>query len=223
MVTSIVLTGTHTIGTDTYGKFMVQDTKVSIKEVPFVRYRFTEYNDKELEYIKSMKNKFKYSSHMVEITLGEDTRDIIERLEQISNLIKFVYIPVDDTDVLEGLREEKFDLLANISDKSFDRLMLKDKSSTLDVVAATRIKKELLSVIKLGNIDDIGVCSSPLSFDGKNACLTALKARELSAEYAETDEVALPSANHECMNCCGCIRYYVFNGDVEAPVNPFYF
>lgn len=219
MNTSIVLTDTHTIGVDSYGKFMVQDIKVSIKEVPFVRYRFLEYNEKDMEYIKMMKKKFNYSSHMAEININEDTADIIKRLESIDNLIKFVYVAVDDNEVDEGFSEEKLELVEKLEDSFYDRLMLKDESNSLHAVAATRLKKQLSDIVTDIELADIGVCSSPLSFDGKNACLTAVKARELSAEYAENDEVALPSANHECMSCCGCIRYHVFTGNVAAPIS----
>ena len=216
MNTSIVLTDKHSIGVDSNGKFMVKDAKVSIKEVPFVRYRFSEYNDDDLRYIETMKRKFNYSSHMVEITLGENTKAVIDKISQIENIIKFVYVPIDDEDVLNGLGEEKLALLENIADEFFDRLMLKDKSNNLDAIGSIRLKKQLGEIFDM-DYSDIGVCSSPLSFDGKNACLTAVKARELSAEYAENDEVALPSANHECMNTCGCIRYHVFENSVAEP------
>lgn len=218
MNTSIVLTGMHSIGVDSTGRFMVKDTKVSIKDVPFVRYRFTEYSDDELIYIEVMKKKFNYSSHMIEITLTADTKKIMDKVKRIENLIKFVYIPIDDSDVMNGISEEKIRLLQEIDGEFFDRLMIKDNSNTLDAIGSIRLKKQLSELVEM-EYTDIGVCSSPLSFDGKNACLTAVKARELSAEYAESDEVALPSANHECMNTCGCIRYHVFETSVIAPVN----
>lgn len=217
MITSIVLTGTHKIGIDSYGKFMVGDVKVSTKEVPFVRYRFDNFADKELDYIKEMKKTFNFSAHMAEVTIGEDTVETLNKIGNIGNIVRFVYIPVDDTDVLDGFSEEKMELFKSILGINIDRLMLKDKSTNLDTVASLRLKKQLNTLLNIP-VGEIGVCSSPLSFDGKNACLTAVKARELSAEYAESDEVALPSSNHECMNCCGCIRYHLFNCDVEAPI-----
>lgn len=229
MITSIVLTDTHNVGLDSHGKFVIgikdavdenktKDVKVSIKDVPFVRYRFNSYSNEEIEYIKSMKEKFKYSSHMAEITIGEDTSDVIRKLDEIDNIIKFVYVPVNDEHVLNGLDEKTLELIGRASEEFYDRIMLKDCSTTLHSVAASRIKKQIIEVdeVDINDTDEIGICSSPLSFDGKNACLTAVKARELSAEYAENDEVALPSANHECMSCCGCIRYFVIDKDIEV-------
>ena len=40
MITSIVLTGEYSIGIDKNDRFQVGDKKISLKEVPFVRYRF---------------------------------------------------------------------------------------------------------------------------------------------------------------------------------------
>lgn len=218
MVTSIVLTGTHKVGIDTHGKFMVDKVKVSIKDVPFVRYRFNEFNSNEYEYIEEMKKKFSYSAHMAEINLNKDTKEVINTIREMKNIVTYVYMDIEDTDVLEGISEEKLNLLIQLNGVEFDRLMLRDKSTTLDMVAATRIRKQLGSLFGV-DTNDIGICSSPLSFDGTSACLTAVKARELSAKYCETTEAALPSSNHECMNCCGCIRYYVFDGDVAMPVS----
>jgi hypothetical protein len=62
----------------------------------------------------------------------------------------------------------------------------------------------------------MGICSSPLSFDDM-ACLTAVKAREIMSRYSTTTDVALPSANHQSMNCCGCIRYVTVTEDIPAP------
>lgn len=218
MITSIVLTNTHKIGIDSNGKFMVGDTKVSIKEVPFVRYRFNKFGETELNYIGKMKNIFKHSSHMVEITISEDTPKILDAIEEkLQNIIRFIYVPVVDSHVTDGFDESTLKLVELLDDYDFDRVMLKDNTTTLHAVAAAKLKKEIADTIDV-NVKDIGICQSPLSFNGE-ACLTAVKARELSAEYAENDEVALPSANHECMNCCGCIRYHVIDSDVAAPVS----
>lgn len=218
MITSIVLTNTHKVGVDSNGKFMVGETKVSIKDVPFVRYRFNNFGDAELNYISQMKNIFKHSSHMVEITISEDTPKILDAIEEkLQNIIRFIYVPVVDSNVTDGFDESTLKLVELLDDYDFDRVMLKDNTTTLHAVAAAKLKKEIADTIDV-NVKDIGICQSPLSFNG-DACLTAVKARELSAEYAENDEVALPSANHECMNCCGCIRYHVIDSDVAAPVS----
>ena len=217
MVTSIVLTGTHSIGLDRYNRFEIGKNKVSIKNVPFVRYRFNKYGEDEIEYIKKMKETFKYSSHLAEVIIDENTSNTIQRLEEEDdNLIIFVYLDINDNDVANGLTDIKIEHIKSIKDDFFDRFLLKDSSSTLDAMTANRIKREICDLLELEN-SEVGVCQSPLSFTGGNACLTALKARELSAEYAESDEVALPTANHENMNTCGCIKYFKIDRDIQAP------
>ena len=37
-------------------------------------------------------------------------------------------------------------------------------------------------------------------------------------KYSAVADVALPTANHQCMNCCGCIRYIVIDSDTVAPI-----
>lgn len=216
MITSIVLTGTYSIGVDQFGKFFANNIKVSVKDVPFVRYRFENYTDKELSYIREMKEKFKYSSHMAEIMLSNKTPSEIDALDDIPNVIRYIYVTVTDVEVTAGFSVEQIEMLKSLGDRFYDRLMIKDKSTTLDVVASFKLKKALSDITGM-SVDEIGVCSSPLSFNQGNACIDALRAKQLSAEYAESDEVALPSANHECMNCCGCIRYCVLSADVAAP------
>jgi hypothetical protein len=77
--------------------------------------------------------------------------------------------------------------------------------------------KQLCSQLRKSE-EMFGVCSSPLSFS-ELACLTAVKARELMSVYSTIADVALPSANHQCMNCCGCIRYLTVTADTEAPAD----
>lgn len=227
MIISIALTDKHKVGVNDSGKFYVETFNkegkleqkvVSIKDVPFVRYKFSQFNQEELDYIEKMQGVFKHSSHMVEIDLDKNTEKLLDDLEdKYPNIITFVYVPVTDDVVANGLSEETKELLENIGGAFFDRIMLKDLSTTLHSGAIHRLKKEV-SQLSDFQLKEIGVCGGPMSFSGE-ACLTAVKARELSAEYAENDEVALPSANHESMNTCGCIRYATINKDVDAPPN----
>lgn len=217
MISSICLTGRYKIVPDGHGKFTVKDNKLSLKEVPFVRYRFDSYNEEDIEYINKMKELFKYSSHLVELTINENIDKELELVDGIENIIKYLYIPVDNEDVLNGISDSKLELVEKATDIYIDRVMLKDNSTNLDVVASLRLKKDMSAYFDdIANYNDIGVCQSPLSFDGNNACLTAVRARELSAEYAENDMIALPSSNHECMNTCGCIRYIKIENDIVS-------
>lgn len=215
MITSVVLTDCHNIKLNSNKKFKVGEHTLSAeKEIPFVRYRFKDYTNKEFSYIEEVMNKFNRSTHLIEIELNERTKDVLDYLTvNIPNAAKYIYVNVTDTEVLNGeLSEQYKDLIAELRDFEIDRYMLKDKSTTLDMVAYKKLAKSLKP---FGIAEtDIGVCSSPLSF-GDLACLTAVKARELMSMYSEVDDVALPSANHQCMNCCGCIRYIVIDKDTE--------
>lgn len=218
MVTSILLKGEYSIGVDGHEKFQINGKKISLKEVPFVRYRLQEYTENTADYINKMKEIFKYSAHMVEITAVKGARRILDYLlEKVENLIVYIYVPVDDTAVQNGLSPEMFDILTEFEGATFDRIMIKDISTSLHLVSANRIRNQIATKM-MANASSIGICSSPLSFNSGEACLTAIKARELSAMYSDNDECALPTANHECMPCCGCIRYMEVTSNLAAPV-----
>lgn len=215
MVTSIVLTGEHKIELDKHERFIVDGAKINIKEVPFVRYRFNEYTDTSISYIQKMQRLFKYSAHLAEVTAAEGAREIIDNLyNNIPKLIIYLYVEITDKEVKNGLDESQLTLISNCYNDSIVRVMLKDKSSSLYVIPANRIKKQLGVALGI-NPMEIGICSSPLSFNGE-ACLTAVRARQLAAIYSDNDEAALPSANHECMNSCGCIKYVVISSNIFA-------
>lgn len=215
MITCVVLTDTWRVDLDSHLRFNLNDQKISIKSVPFVRYRFSEYTDREIEYIKEMKKKFKYSVHMAEVELCDNIDEILDRLNgAIENLVIYVYIPITDNDVKEGLCESKLNLIRLLINKKYKRIMIKDKSTSLDFIIAEQFKKQIARILTGVKPNEIGICQSPLSFEGENSCLTAIKAREIAAEYADTDDIALPSANHQCMNTCGCIRYITIDRDL---------
>lgn len=217
MVTSLVFTGHHNIGIENE-KFMLNGDKNSIKDVPFVRYRFETYNQGDVEFIKHQQVKFKYSTHLSEIPLTEQTAQQIELItSQVESIAIFVYVPITDVEVENGLSADIISNLNSIKSSIYDRIMLKDKSNSMYLVSANNLKKQIAQILMLKE-SDIGICGSPLSF-GTEPCLTAIKARELISMYSLSDECAIPSANHQCMNTCGCIRYFVVSSDIPAPVS----
>lgn len=217
MVSNLVLTGMYNIGV-TDEKYLLNGEKTSIKDVPFVRYRLNEYNEEVIKYIKDMQSKFKHSVHLVEVELGENTADTMEFIKSnLDNVAIYIYVKVYDNHVENGLSE---DILGNLSGiagtNMYDRIMIKDCSNSLYLVAANNMKAKIRSIVG-GKEADIGICSSPLSFCGE-ACLSSVQARNLIAIYSTSDECKIPSANHECMNTCGCIRHSVINSDIPAPI-----
>ncbi len=228
MVTSIVLTGTYNIGISATGKIKTPDNiTIDIKDIPFVRYRFDSYTEKELAFIQENKKNFP-CVHVAEVTLSEDTQDILDKLTDFDEMLaKLVYVDITDENVKDGLTEEQLNLIEDILDCDFDRLIVRDKSSSLHSIALGKIKKQIKELTDIPE-NEIGVCGGPCCFVDGNACLTALRARELMAKYSERDDIVVPSANHEgrldsididksCTNSCGCIRYHIYNCDMPAP------
>lgn len=217
MVTSIVLTGRHTLNVNSFNKLKAGDNIISIeKDIPFVRYRFGVYTDADFQYIISTMDKLKYSTHLIELNLDTNTATNLEWLKNnITNIARFIYIDVTDEDVTRGgLTTDTLNLLMGIVQYNVDRVMLKDKSTKLDIVTAKKIIDALSKQTDIKR-DNFGVCSSPLSF-GDMCCLTAVRAREIMAVYSLIADVALPTANHQCMNRCGCIRYIVIDSDTDV-------
>ena len=221
MVSNIVFKGRYNVGVNSQGRLMINGERSSIKEVPFVRYRFNSYSEDDIEFILEQANKFKYSVHLVELELSGDIEEqyrlIKGSLDGKLDVGIYIYVPIDDTDLIDGISEEKLDWIELLGDIEYDRLMIKDKSTSMFLEGANRVKREISEILGINEVD-IGICSSPLSFDG-NACLTAVKARELMAIYGKSDEVSIPSANHECMNTCGCMRHMVVESDISMPEN----
>lgn len=217
MVTSIVLTGRHTLNVNSFNKLKAGDNIISIeKDIPFVRYRFGVYADADFQYIISTMDKLKYSTHLIELNLDTNTVTNLEWIKNnIANIARFIYIDVTDEDVTRGgLTTDTLNLLMGIVQYNVDRVMLKDKSTKLDIVTAKKIIDALSKQTGIKR-DNFGICSSPLSF-GDMCCLTAVRAREIMAVYSLIADVALPTANHQCMNRCGCIRYIVIDSDTDV-------
>jgi len=218
MISSIVLTGKHKINMNSAKKIKVGDNILSVeKDIPFVRYRFDSYDESALAYIKSIMEQFNISTHLVEIPLNENVVVALQLISsQFSNVAKYVYIELTEAEVqARQLDQNKLALIGATLSFGIDRYMLKDKSVSLDTITARAIIKSLVTCFRIAE-SNVGVCSSPLSFSDW-ACLTAVKARELMSVYSPIADVPLPSANHQCMNCCGCIRYMVVSEDLQAP------
>ena len=226
MIASIVLKGMYNVGINSNNKIKVDGHLLSLSDVPFVRYRFDKYGEAELEFIKQNKTRMKGPVHLVEVPLYDGCAEVFDKIETMGGIARFLYIDVDDADINSGLKEETKNLLYKLveADSFFDRVMLKDKSTLIYPMAAEKLKLQVVDA--LGNIveaKDIGVCGSPLSFRHSDiegqACLTAVWARKIMAEYADSADIVIPTASHECMSCCGCIQYLTVTEDIPAPLS----
>ena len=219
MIISLMLEDRYKIGVNSNGKFTINNKNEDIKDVPFVRYRFDEFVESDIDYIKGMMSKFNYSTHLVEISIKDGYYNELRMLrEGIPNIAAFVFFPVtnEHVETLE-LTEKDKSLLGQLKGETvYDRLMIQDCSNTLHTESSNRLKARMEDASGFRAMD-IGVCGSPLS-RGENSCLTAVRARTLSSIYAERVDCALPSANHESMDKCGCIRYFKVKENIEAPL-----
>ena len=219
MISSILVTGPYKIGQNANKKIKVNDTILSIeKEIPFVRYRFEKYEDSDIAYIGATKEQFAASTHLVEINLDENTPELVNKVRALGKLAVFIYTYVTEEEVQSGrLSDTTLANAAKLKGVKIDRFMMKDMSRNLDTMTIRKFIKQLKEAVGLGE-KFFGVCGSPYSFDDL-CCLTAVRARELMAEYSTISDVALPSANHQNMNTCGCIRYITVNSDLDAPLD----
>ncbi len=216
---NLVLTGLFDIKV-VNNKFNLYGENVNINDVAYVRYRLNSFNSDEVdEYIGNIIKKFNVSSHLIEVPLSETSGADIERItNRYENVIPFLYIDITDDDVEKySLSSEKLSLLDKFKESGafVERVMLKDKSSSLYTISGNKIREQVAKLLEM-NSNDIGFCQSPLSLCDGNCCLTAERARKLSAQYNECDSASLPSANHEFKNDnnCACIKHTLVNCDL---------
>lgn len=224
MVTNVMLKGRYNVGVNSKGVIYYENKPISVeKDVPIVRYRFGEYSGEDLEYILRMMKIFKNSAHVIEFELSEKTSEQYDKLSETlggeAKVARFLRVVIDDTDAGCGeIYSDKMKLLDGLRDKYFDRYMLVDKTSFLDYITTKRLMRNAAKYLGVRD-GDVGVCGCASSFGG-DQCISAVKARELMSMYTANSDgeskVALPTANHEDMNQCGCIRHIIIEHDIEA-------
>lgn len=212
MITNLLITGEYTINLGRSQKLSFGDVKVSVKNIPFIRFRPKEVTDNTINYFLDLKERFKYSCHTLELEVSEDTLRLLKELGEKDDLsIVFLYVTVEDDDLKSGISEERLYLVNKCIDTyEIERLIIRDNTNIMHAIEYNELKAQIINTVGNNKKDWIGICGSPLSFGGES-CLTAVKARELMANYGENDEYPLPSSKHESMNECGCIRHIIID------------
>lgn len=215
MIVNLLITGKHTININENGIIKIGDKLINVdKDIPIVRYRFENYGESEIEYIKSLMKKMSRATHLAEVPLRDNTSDI---LKELPTMAKFVYSEISDDEATNvKLNSTKEELISRLRENKglIDRVVFKDKTSTMDTVTFSQIVDSVAKLLGMP-VGTFAICDSPLSF-GERCCLSAVKAREIMSKYSSIADVALPSANHQSMNCCGCVRFIVVDKDTEA-------
>ena len=207
MVTGIEFVKPVNVSVNSNGKFYLDHAETnaeSIKSIPVVVYS----NLVNLEFIRQNITKFKLSCHVVLVDHTNITEELREELNKMGVAV-VVRVPLEDCSLAETLTK------SNVNYFLCDRVVLLDRKLNTSPFEITAFKEELAQLVNVPSLD-IGVCGSPFSF-GENACLNAIWCRRLMAKYTSNTEVALPSANHESMECCGCIRRIIIDTDRKAP------
>lgn len=213
MITAVEFKGKYNLGVNSSEKFFYdkeENKSEHIKNIPIVIYNF-EKEELDLEFIREQMKRFKYSCHVAFLTqeeVGDNIYALSMELKEMGVAVFVFYDIFRKEDGSIGVTGDKFNV-------PMDRLVLRDKTNDMQITELNALKRAV-SKISGQPLNDIGVCSSPFSF-GENACLCAIWARRIMAKYTSNTEVALPSANHECMEECGCIRKIYITEDVEAP------
>ena len=227
LVASIAVNGLYKIGIKN-NKIKLKDGKtLDIREMPFMRYKFEEYGDKEIEYIKDNIKNFP-CVHIADVIVDENIKTSIEKIvNSIENIGILIYIRVTDEVVKNGIGNEVLNTVKYLRDNFGDRIdeyILKDESTMLNPAISSEMQVRLSKYLGV-RVEKIGVCGGPCCFISGNACLTAVKAREIMAKRACRTEV-VPSSNHEVTlskvgdsdaNACGCIRFHTVDCDLDAP------
>ena len=225
MISSLILKGRYNVGVNSSNRIMLDGEVTPLTDVPFIRYRFGDFGDENIEFLKSNMSRLHGPCHLAEYDISTMPKEQLEDLNAIDGLAIYAYIDIDDADLSNGIAAEKVEKLKSISDLYFDRLIIRDKSSMMYPLAADKLTFELSDILGGAvKASDIGICCSPLTPRTPNseskACLSAVWARRLMADYTDNVDVATPTANHECCSdgCC-CIRAFTVTCDIPAPAN----
>lgn len=209
MKSNLRVLGRYSIATNK-DKFKVNDKELNINDIPCVRYKFDSYTSDAVVYIKKMMNQFPRSLHLAEIRVKEGWQNESSLIRaELPQVPIIAYLEVSNADLETGIAYRANELVC--MPNSFDRFIIKDDTDFMDMLSASRLKSEVSNILRSCGIvqPDIGICG-PLGI-GDNACLNALKIRELATRYTNGD-VALPSAVHQS-GCCGCVQYEVVDKD----------
>lgn len=225
MISSLILTGRYNVGVNSSNRIMLNGEVTPLTDVPFIRYRFSDFGDENISFVKANMQHLHGPCHLAEYDISTMPKEQLEALNDIDGLAIYAYIDIDDADLATGIAAEKVEKLKSVSELYFDRLIIRDKSSMMYPLAADKITFALSDILGGAvKASDIGICCSPLTPRTPNseskACLSAVWARRLMADYIDNVDVATPTANHECCSdgCC-CIRAFTVTCDIPAPAN----
>lgn len=232
MILSLKLTGPHNIGVDSLNRINVNDSKLSVKDIPYVRYAFKFNAEEHTEYLKKNIEKFKYSVHIIDLELEDETASDISYIEEtfntenvdVSHIIK---VNVSGEEVYNGkLADDTVEKLKKVLKVKglISRVVLVDNDYEItDSSKLNPLVEEVDEILGMGK-SNIGVCNSPIlesgtacGVYGTKGCLPASVVRRMQEDKNPDIELPLVSENHQNSGTmCGCTKYHVVTGDIAA-------
>lgn len=217
MISSLRVHGKFDIGVSANDTVMMGDKEVSLKDIPIVRFKLSSYGQDEVNYIRLIMHKLKYSSAIIEVNDDSNISEI-EVLQSMSDIAGLMYYVVIDD---EKYKREQFEASTKLSGvmklSNFEKVVLLDRTETMDMIGADALIKRVAKVLKIP-VDKVGMCESPMCLSAGVCCLSAIDARDIASKYNFNTDVALHSANHQDMEMCSCVRHFNVTSDVEAPI-----
>lgn len=226
MIKSLVLKGKYSIDVDQYERIEVDGKKLSLKDIPYVRYVFDCYDDDTIEYIKNSIKKFKYSVHIADVTFGVDAKNTVAKLNEVFNtenmeLFTMLIIPVTDEMVAGEITDAAtLDMLTDLSDEDITRYVLRDNPNNIKIMSVLELSNLKKLIIRTTGCkeSDISICGS--QFSKQFGCLRASFVRELQTYKSEDIEVPLVPEGHEGNgDYCGCTRYSLVTSDIKVTMS----
>lgn len=226
MITSLKFISPVEVGVGNTGKFVVGDNGseenvLSIKDIPAVRYYFKQYGENEKRFIEGVYNVFKHSVHVVEFNMDMGSNEMLAAYNMlhgaVPNMAYIVHKDITDAHAASHtFTADEAEELGALKYMPVNRLMLTDRSNSLDYIGLSKIIDEA-SKLSGVNKKSIGYCNSPFT-TSESSCLNAALTREWAAKYNKEGEGALPSSNHnnEGSLNCGCLRYILVKSDIKA-------
>ena len=145
MITNLLITGEHKIKLGKSQKLAFGDSKVSVKEIPLVRFRPSEITENTVDYFYELKEKFKYSCHILELEVSEYTLNVLKVLADKEDFnIVFLFVPVTDKELEVGIQEDVLDLVNKCIDTyDIERLIIKDNTSMMHSIQYNELKSQI--------------------------------------------------------------------------------
>ena len=197
----------------------VDGKKLALKDIPYIRYRFENYGDEEIAYIKECMEKFKYSVHIADLAVKDGCATTFDALEETFNsedvnLFVFAILKLSPGMVNGEISEDLRENLEQLSEREVTKYILKDDmfNSVVCRIDEYDAVRRLLVKITKQKLDKFSLCGSP--FEPGNGCLNASTVRELQTYKAADIELPLVPEGHENCGSCGCTRYEVVSCDL---------